>query len=114
MIKILMMLFLSVFLVNSASAQFAGPSRYQQITTVKEAQTGRRGQDVILRGSVVKHLRERYYLFRDATGEIRVRIDRLLWRGRKVTSKTPIQLTGRIDRDFRELYVNVGRLEFLD
>lgn len=114
MMKILVMLFLSAFLVNSASAQFVGPSRNLQITTVEQAQTGRRGQDVVVEGFVVKHLRERYYQFRDATGEIRVRIDRLLWRDRRVTSKTPVRLTGRIDRDFRELYINVRRLEFLD
>lgn len=114
MMKILVMLFLSAFLVNSASAQFAGPSKHQQITTVEQARMGRRGQDVALDGFVVKHLRDRYYQFHDATGEIRVRIDRLLWQGRRVTSKTPLRLTGRIDRDFRELYVNVRRLEFLD
>ncbi len=101
--RILVMLFLSAFLVTSASTQFTGPSRSQQITTVDQALMARRGQDVILNGFVVKHLRERYYLFRDATGEIRVRIDRLHWRDRRVTSKTSVRLTGRTDRDFREL-----------
>jgi uncharacterized protein (TIGR00156 family) len=109
--RIHVMLFLSAFLVTSASAQFTGPSRSQQITTVEQALMARRGHDVTLKGYVVEHLRDRYYLFRDATGEIRVRIDRLRWPNRRVTSKTPVQLTGRIDRDFRELYVNVGRLD---
>jgi len=113
MIRLLSALFLSLFLVNGASAQFAGPSRNLQITTVEQAQRARRGQDVILEGFVVEHLRERYYLFRDTTGEIRVRIDRLLWRDRRVTSKTPLRVTGRIDRDFQELYINVRRVDFL-
>lgn len=114
MMKTIVMLFLSALFVNSASAQFVGPSRSQQVTTVNQAQTARRGQDVVLEGFVVKHLRDRYYLFRDASGEMRARIDRLLWRDRRVTSRTPLRLSGRIDRDFQELYVNVRRVEFLD
>ncbi|BCH32020.1 hypothetical protein MesoLjLc_39500 [Mesorhizobium sp. L-8-10] len=111
--KILVMFFLSALLASSASAQFAGPSISQQITTVEQALTARRGQDVTVKGFVVKHLRDRYYLFRDATGEIRVKVERLRWRDRRVTSKTPVRLTGRIDRDFRELYINVGRVDVL-
>ena len=111
--RILVMLFLSVFLATGASAQFAGPSGIRQIATVEQAQAGRRGQDVTLEGFIVKHLRDRYYLFRDKTGEMRVRVDRHRWRERRVTTKTPVRLTGRIDRDFRELYVNVSQLDVL-
>lgn len=111
--KILVMLFLSVVSISGAAAQFAGPSSSRQITTVEQALTARRGLDVTLKGFVVEHLRDRYYLFRDGTGEIRVKIDRHRWQNRKVTSKTPVQLTGRIDRDFREMYVNVSRLNVL-
>lgn len=111
--KILVMLFLSALLASSASAQFVGPSSSPPITTVEKALMARRGQDVTVNGFVVKHLRDRYYLFRDATGEIRVKVDRLRWRDRRVTSKTPVRLTGRIDRDFRELYINVGRVDVL-
>jgi uncharacterized protein (TIGR00156 family) len=111
--KILVMLFLSVFSITSAPAQFVGPSSSQQISTVEEALTARRGQDVSVEGFVVEHLRDRYYLFRDATGEIRVKVDRHRWRDRRVTSKTLVRLTGRIDRDFRELYINVGRVDLL-
>ena len=111
---ILATFFLSAFLMTSASAQFVGPSGSRQITTVEQALTARRGQDVTLEGFVVKHLRERYYLFRDTTGEMRVKIDRHRWRNRRVTSKTPVQLIGRIDREVRELYINVGSLEVLE
>ncbi|WP_157019345.1 YgiW/YdeI family stress tolerance OB fold protein [Mesorhizobium xinjiangense] len=103
----------SAFLVTSASAQFIGPSHYEDITTVEQAQAARRGQAVTLDGFVVEHLRGRYYLFRDATGEMRVKIGRLVWRDHRVTSRTPIRLTGQIDRDFREIYIDVDRVEVL-
>ena len=102
-----------MLLITGASAQFVGPSKSGQLTTVEQIQSGRRGQDVKLTGFVFKHIRDRYYLFRDATGEIRVRVDRPLWRGRTVTSKTKVRLVGRIDRDFLELYVNVNQVEIL-
>ncbi len=110
----LFILFLSAFLVTAASAQFIGPSHYERVTTVEQAQAARRGRSVTLDGFVVKHLRGRYYLFRDATGEMRVKIRRLVWRDRRVTSKTPVRLVGQIDRDFRELYINVDRVEVLE
>ena len=110
----LAMLFLSAFFATSASAQFVGPSRYGGVTTVEEAQDGRRGQNVTLEGFVIEHLRANYYTFRDATGEIRVKIDRHLWRNRRVTTKTPLRLIGRMDREVREHYVNVSRVEIRD
>jgi uncharacterized protein (TIGR00156 family) len=112
--KILAAFFLSVFFVTSASAQFAGPSKARHLTTVEQAQAARRGQDVTLEGFVVKHLRGNYYMFRDATGEMRAEIDRHLWRNRRVTSETPVRLIGEIDRDVRELYIDVDRLEILE
>lgn len=111
--KILVMLFLSASLATNASAQFTGPSITKEITAVEQAQASRRGQDVTLTGFIVKHLRDRYYLFRDKTGEMRVRIDRHRWRDRRVTTKTPVRLTGRIDRDFQELYINVRQMDVL-
>ena len=109
--RILVTLFLSAFLATSASAQFVGPSSSKHLTTVEQARTARRGQDVSLEGYVVKHLRGSYYIFRDATGEMRTEINRHLWRNRKVTSKTPVRLIGKVDRDVRELYVRAVRLE---
>ena len=111
---ILATLFLSAFFVASASAQFLGPSRYSGVTTVEEAQSARRGQNVMLDGFVIEHLRANYYIFRDATGEMRVKIDRHRWRNRRLTSKTPIRLTGRLDREVHEYYVNVHRVEILE
>jgi uncharacterized protein (TIGR00156 family) len=105
--KIPAIFFLSAFLSTSASAQFVGPSSSRYLTTVEQARTARRGQDVTLEGFVVKHLRRNYYMFRDATGEMRAEIDRHLWRNRRVTSETPVRLIGEIDRDVRELYIEV-------
>ena len=110
----LAVLFLSLFFVTGASAQFTGPSRYGAVTTVEEAQSAQRGRNVTLEGFVVEHLRANYYKFRDATGEIRVKIDRHLWRNRRVTTKTPLRLIGRMDREVREHYVNVSRVEIRD
>ena len=109
--KTLAILFLSFLFVTGASAQFAGPGSHDIIRTVEQAQGARRGDNAVLKGSIVKHLRGTYYLFRDSTGEIRVAINRLVWQGRRLTSTTRVRLTGRIDRDVREIYINVRRLD---
>jgi uncharacterized protein (TIGR00156 family) len=80
--KIFAIFFLSAFLATSVSAQFVGPSSSRHLTTVAQVQTARRGQDITLEGFVVKHLRGNYYMFRDATGEMRAEIDRHVWRDR--------------------------------
>jgi uncharacterized protein (TIGR00156 family) len=102
---------LMVLLTGPAQAQFSGPS--QKITTVQQAKTMRLGQEISLEGFVVKHLRGEYYLFRDATGEIRVEIERPIWRGRKVNPKTKVRIRGDVDRDLRGRYISVERLQVL-
>jgi uncharacterized protein (TIGR00156 family) len=112
--RLVVTLFLSAFVATSAYGQFVGPSSSRHLKTVEQAQTARRGQDVTLDGFVVKHLRGTYYTFRDTTGEMRAEINRHLWRNRKVTSKTPVRLIGKVDRDVRELYVRAVRLEIAE
>ena len=113
MTRLLLTILISAFLATGASAQFVGPSSSRYEITVSEAQAARRGQTISLEGYIVKHLRDNYYLFRDKTGEMRAKIDRHIWRDRKVTSKTRVRLSGKLDRDFREHYINVRRLDLV-
>jgi uncharacterized protein (TIGR00156 family) len=103
---------LMVLLTGPAQAQFSGPSQ-KITTTVQQANTTRLGREISLEGFIVKHLRGEYYLFRDATGEIRVEIERPIWRGRKVNPKTKVRIQGDVDRDLRGRYISVERLQVL-
>jgi uncharacterized protein (TIGR00156 family) len=79
-------------------AQFAGPSVGGQSSSVAQAQAARTGSYVSMTGSIVAHLREQYFQFRDDTGEIRVEIEDRVWQGREVTPTHRVQLLGEVDR----------------
>jgi uncharacterized protein (TIGR00156 family) len=101
-------------LTTPASAQFTGPSAGSGEITVAEAQNARLGSYVTLTGNIVAHQRESYYIFQDATGQIRAEIERRIWRGREVTPSTPVRVLAEVDRGFRGRYLDVQRLDILE
>ncbi len=104
---------LIVSLHSSASAQFSG-SAQSNMTTVEQVRAARVGSRVSLTGSLKKEVRRAQYLFRDATGDIRVRIEREFWRGRDVTSTTVLELRGKVENDVRGRFVDVYYFRILD
>jgi uncharacterized protein (TIGR00156 family) len=52
---------------------------------------------VRLQGYIVEHIREDYYLFRDATGDIRVEIYSSRMPKTPFTSDTKVSITGEVD-----------------
>lgn len=58
-------------------------------------------------------VRRAQYMFRDKTGEVRVRIQRELWRGREITGKTVLRLKGRVQSDVRGRFVYVDSVQVL-
>lgn len=83
---------------GAAQAQFTGPGARGQEVDVAAAAAARPGTYVTMTGSVVSHLREDYYLFRDASGEVRVEIEDRVWRGRPVGPDDRVRLVGEVDR----------------
>lgn len=88
---------LSLGLAAAAQAQFTGPSRTETVT-VTAAQSMGFGRYVTLEGSIVAHLREDLYVFRDETGEITVEIGGEQFRGRQIGPNDRVRLMGEIDR----------------
>ncbi|HMQ93901.1 MAG TPA: NirD/YgiW/YdeI family stress tolerance protein [Amaricoccus sp.] len=93
-----------------AAAQFTGPSVQGTPSTVAEVQNARVGSYVTLEGNVVAHLREDYYRFADATGEIRVEIPARTFAGQQVEPATRVRIMGEIDRGFGGRYIWVKSL----
>ncbi|MEM7076307.1 MAG: NirD/YgiW/YdeI family stress tolerance protein [Pseudomonadota bacterium] len=83
---------------GSASAQFTGPSVQGGQATVAVAQDARVGSYHTLEGNIVTHLRENYFMFRDATGEMRVEIPADRFGGQQVGPETTVRIMGEIDR----------------
>ena len=100
--------------VSLAQAQFAGPSVTGSASTVQQAQQVRLGSYVTFTGHIVAHQRENYYLFRDASGEMRVEIESVLWQGRRVSPETRVQLHGEIDQGLRGCYMWVKSIQIVN
>ena len=99
---------------TSAHAQFTGPSVTGRDSTAAAIANARVGSYVTLTGNIVTHLREEYFTFRDASGEVRVEIDEKLWQGRKVGPETRVRLVGEVERSIKGRYVDVKSLEVLN
>lgn len=104
----------AVLLGGPATAQFSGSKRTPDVTKVEQVRTARHGERVSLKGSLTKEVRMAQYLFKDKTGEVRVRIQRELWRGREITAKTLLRLRGKIQSDVRGRFVNVDDVQVLN
>ncbi len=102
-------------MATTAEAQFTGETTgsSRTPTTVQQAKSARIGRDVSLTGHIVKHLHRDHYLFRDNTGEIRVEIEPVKWRGRRISPDMTVRLRGEVDRDFRGRYISVERMQIL-
>jgi uncharacterized protein (TIGR00156 family) len=97
-----------------AAAQFTGPGARGAEMTVEAARAARVGAYVAVTGRIVSHLREDYYVFRDATGEIRVEIEDRVWAGRPVDPETDLRLRAEVDRNAAgTVYLWVESLEIL-
>lgn len=98
-----------------ASAQFTGPSARGAAMSVADASQARAGTYVTVEGMIASHLRSDYYLFRDASGEVRVEIDRAVFAARQVTPETRVRLLGEVDRNAAGVtYIWVKSLDVLN
>ncbi len=64
-------------------------------------------QITMIKGNIVNRISDDKYLFRDATGEIVVEIDYKYWAGIQVTEKDVLELTGKVDRDYNGVTLDV-------
>jgi len=84
---------------------FTGPG--PGVTSARNAATMRDDTPVVLRGHIVQHLGGEKYIFKDASGTIRVDIDHDRWPPQPITPNNLVELRGEIDRDWHSVEVDV-------
>lgn len=95
---------------------FRGPISGAKAETVEKAKTLADDAAVVLTGSIVSReaAQKDMYIFKDATGEIRVKIERKVFRGNTVTPENQIRITGKMDKDEgKDIEIDVKSLEVL-
>jgi uncharacterized protein (TIGR00156 family) len=80
------------------------------LVTVQQAMAMKDDAPVTLRGHIVQSLGDEDYLFRDATGTIRVEIDHKRWAGLQITPDDLVEIQGEIEKDWNRTEVDVARI----
>ncbi|MEM8836676.1 MAG: NirD/YgiW/YdeI family stress tolerance protein [Pseudomonadota bacterium] len=99
-----------LLLGGTVSAQYTGPSVQGDQSTISAAENARPGTYLTLQGTIVSHLREDYYLFRDATGEMRVEISPGRFGGRQIGPHDTVRILGELDQNRAGRYIWVKSL----
>lgn len=82
------------------ASSYAGPSAVPTMTVKQLLAKGADDQYVTLAGKLVRHTGGKYYVFADASGEIKVEIPSQYFPvGRTIDANTQVQLTGKFDKE---------------
>jgi uncharacterized protein (TIGR00156 family) len=98
-------------MVNAQEGGYKGPGAV--VITVAEAKNLRDDTPVIVRGKIEQFLGDEKYLFSDDSGNIILEIDNKIWGSLSVDQNDAVEITGEIDRDFRELEIEVRSIKKL-
>ncbi|CAK9886831.1 MAG: Protein YgiW [Candidatus Erwinia impunctatus] len=80
------------------------------VTTVKQAQDMADNSWITLHGTIEKRIGDDDYIFRDATGSLRVEIDHKRWEGQTITPADKVELQGKLDKHFNAIELDVKQI----
>ncbi len=92
---------------------FTGPGSTPNLVTVVEAGKLRDDTRVLLQGSIIRALGDEMYIFKDATGEIMVEIDREVWRGLSVSETDTVEIRGEVEQEWARTEIDVKSIKKL-
>ncbi|TQE41814.1 YgiW/YdeI family stress tolerance OB fold protein [Aggregatibacter actinomycetemcomitans] len=83
----------------------------QTVSKASEAGSWQDDQYIILQGNIVKQVGKDGFIFKDASGEIQVEIERKAWRGQDVSPSDEVKLYGEVDKSWNKTEVDIERVE---
>lgn len=86
---------------------FQGGNTSYSLSSIKDVMGMYDDQITMIKGNIVNRISDDKYLFRDATGEMVVEIDYKYWAGLQVTEKDVLELTGKVDKDYDGVTLDV-------
>lgn len=98
--------------LNSEIQDVGEESAYEE--TVARAKEELDDTWVTLNGKIVEKIGDSLYIFRDSTGEIKVRIDDQTWGGQEFKLGMKVKLTGKVDKGFTGFEIAVSKVEVLN
>ena len=101
---------------KAAAGGFSGPVSGVQADTVAKALTLGDDAPVVLTGKIVSQEagKKDKFLFRDATGEVRMEIDRKVFAGQSITPEDTVRIMGKVDKDLgKDVEIDAKSLEIV-
>jgi len=83
------------------------------LSTVKDAQSMKDDQCVMLEGYIDQRTGHDKYIFRDDSGTINVDIDNDRWQGQNVSPKDKVRLEGEVDKDWNSVEIDVKSIKII-
>ncbi|QEH45762.1 YgiW/YdeI family stress tolerance OB fold protein [Aggregatibacter actinomycetemcomitans] len=83
----------------------------QAVNKASEAGSWQDDQYIILQGNIVKQVGKDDFIFKDASGEIQVEIERKAWRGQDISPSDEVKLYGEVDKSWNKTEVDIDRVE---
>ena len=99
-----------------AAGGFSGPVSGVQADTVAKALTLGDDAPVVLTGKIVSQVagKKDKFIFKDATGEVRMEIDRKVFAGQSVTPEDTVRIVGKVDKDLgKDVKIEAKSLEIV-
>lgn len=98
----------------TAGHQSHNVARNRASITVKQAQNMPDDSWVTLQGNIVKRVDDDEYIFRDATGTMKVEIDDDDWHGLNVIPGDKVEIYGELDRDDHTVEMEVKQIRKIE
>lgn len=87
---------------------FVGPNG--TVTTAANAKTMRDDTWVTLRGNIIERVSDDLYIFKDASGTVKVDIDHKRWNGQTITPQDVVEIQGEVDKDWNSVEIDVKQI----
>ena len=102
--------------MDKAAGGFSGPVSGAMADTVAKALTLGDDAPVVLTGNIVSQVagKKDKFIFKDATGEVRMEIDRKVFAGQSVTPQDTVRIIGKVDKDLgKDVKIEAKSLEIV-
>ncbi|QIW14913.1 TIGR00156 family protein [Pasteurellaceae bacterium RH1A] len=98
---------------NNAQAGGFNNTNVGQVMTIAQAKEAKDNSIVTLEGNIVKQIDKDEFIFRDASGEIKIEVEDEAWNGQNITPSDKIRIEGKLDKEWNHTDLDVFRIQKL-
>lgn len=105
------LLAISIFAVASNRGGFSSTGKNISVSKISQKNSWTDDQHIILEGTILRQVGKDDFVFKDSTGELIVEIDDDAWKGETITPDDRVRVYAEVDKSWKELEVEVYKIE---